>query len=88
MDGASGSRSKMNGVEGSHSVLITSEERHEPNVIVTCACDQNSEATFYCEAHHVVICQVCKTLKRTNCKTDTVKDKSVGYIETEMRSLM
>lgn len=78
----------MDSKNGSRCVLLSSDKIPEPSVIVTCACDQNSEATFYCEQHFAVICQVCKTLEHKNCKTDTVKDKSADYGETEIKSLM
>ena len=45
---------------------ITSTDK--PAVTVTCACDQNLEAIFYCNEHNDVICKISKTMKHKNCK--------------------
>lgn len=75
----------MDTIKGSRSGQSTSDDA---SLIDACTCDRNSVVTFYCEPHNEVICETCKTLKHRNCKIDTVKDKSAGYLETNLRSLV
>ena len=60
----------------------------KPAVIVKCGCDQNLEATSYCEDHKEIICLTCKTLRHKNCKHVTLKEKSTGYDKTKLKSLL
>ena len=60
----------------------------KPTIIVTCVCDQNLEAAFYCEWHTDVICQACKNLKHNACETVTVKEKSTGYVKSKLKSVL
>ena len=60
----------------------------KPTIIVTCVCDQNLEAVFYCEWHTDVICKACKNLKHKACETVTVKEKSTGYIKSKLKSVL
>ena len=77
--------------DGSQSVQSGSDEIVPTNstaIIVTCVCDQNLQATFYCEHHDDVMCKICKTLKHKTCKVVTVKEKSGGHVKPQMSSLL
>ena len=57
-------------------------------ITVTCICDQNLQATFFCEHHDDVKCKICKALKHKTCKVVTVADKSNEYDKGKLRSLL
>ena len=69
---------------GSDEIIST----EKPTVIGMCACDQNLEATHYCETHKKVICLPCKTLRHKHCKHLTLNEKSAGYDKNKLNSLL
>ena len=81
----------MEHTDDSQAVQLGSDElasTDKPAGIVKCNCDQNLEASFYCEDHKEVICLTCKTLRHKNCKQVTLKEKSTGYDKTKLNSLL
>ena len=60
----------------------------KPTIIVTCVCDQNLEAVFYCEWHTDVICQACRNLKHKGCEIVSVKEKSTDYNKSKLQSIL
>ena len=83
---------KMDSVDdGSQSVQSGSDDIVPTNnsaIIVTCVCDQNLQAIFYCENHDDVMCKICKTLKHKTCKVVTVKEKIGAHDKSKLNSLL
>ena len=47
--------------------------------IVLCENCQNVEVTDYCEQHHAVICQACRSVKHRKCNPKSVSEKGQSY---------
>ena len=79
---------KNHSILSGHHMPTSSDVTQRPACSVSCSCNQNREVAVYCDHHHDVICDACKSVKHRRCKTFSVQYKSRSYPTKNLDSII